>query len=119
MREGTRATPVLERRLDEETIERAIAAAEDTPGEEGLRAGLEAAIDLAEADPERARAALWELRGDHATLARIEGCLAASPERATLAVGAAIQLADAELDSPAPDLRGRLPELLRWLEADW
>jgi hypothetical protein len=42
-----------------------------------------------------------------------------SPERATLAIGAAIQIASAELASVAPDLRGRTDELLCWLEGAW
>jgi len=120
MQEGTRATSVLDRRLDEATAEAAISAAvAEAPPRRRVRAGLEAAIELAEVDPEAARAALWELRGNPAALARIEASLGEEPERATLALGAAIQAADAELASEEPDLRGHLPELLRWLEAGW
>jgi hypothetical protein len=109
--------------LDKGLVERAMAAAERAPREDWVRAGLETAVACAEEDPAAARAALWELRGDHATLARLEACLTARPgvrsERATLALGAAIQLAAAELASPTPDLRRRLPELARWLRCDW
>ena len=119
MRDGTRSALVVDERLDEGLTERAIAAAGEAPREGRVRAGLEAAVAFAEADPEAARAALWELRGDHAKLARLEACLGVGAERATLALGAAIQLAGAELSSPAPDLHRRLPELQRWLEDDW
>jgi hypothetical protein len=119
MLEDTRGTLVLEGRLDEEMVERAIAAAEELPAGEQVAAGLGAVITFAEAEPEAARAALWELRGDGAALTRLEACLGGNAERATLALGAAIQLASAELASPAPDLRSRMPELLRWLEGAW
>lgn len=120
MVESTETVLPIEGRLDEGLIEQAIAAAEgETFSEDRVRAGLEAVVACAEADPDAARAALWELRGDHATLARLEACLGGSRESATLALGAAIQLAAAELASPAPDLRRRLPELARWLERAW
>ncbi len=84
---------------------------------------LELLVVLAEADPTAIGSALRRLRGDHAALARLEACLSAqtgaSAERATLALGAAIQLAAAELASPAPDPRRRLPELALWLELGW
>jgi hypothetical protein len=35
--------------------------------------------------------------------------------RATMRIGAAIHVARAELSSPTPQLRRRLPELLEWL----
>jgi hypothetical protein len=50
---------------------------------------------------------------------RLEAHLSLSTKRAILALGAAIQLADAELASPDPDLRSRAPELLYWLEGAW
>ncbi len=112
-------------RLDEGLVERAMAAAEEAPRADRVRAALEAAVACAEADPEAARVALWELRGDHATMTRLEACLASclglgrSREQVTLGLGAAIQLAAAELASPAPDLRRHLPELTRWLRCDW
>jgi hypothetical protein len=120
MAESTGTVLLVEGRLNEGLIERAIGAAEEEPfSEDRVRAGLEAVVASAEADPDAARAALWELRGDHATLARLEACLGGSRERAALALGAAIQIAAAELASPDPDLRRRLPELARWLERDW
>jgi hypothetical protein len=42
-----------------------------------------------------------------------------SPEKATLAVGAVIQLAITELASASPDLRSHKDELVRWLEGGW
>jgi hypothetical protein len=110
---------VVEDRFDEQQVQRMIASAASAPAEERVRDAVEKVIDMAEADPGGAREALWSLRGDCVSLERLEAGLAMSPERATLAVGAAIQLADAELASPAPDLRGRTDELLRWLEDAW
>ena len=69
---------------------------------------METAIDIAEADPQAARDALWSNCGATAvTLQCLEAGADMSPERATLAVGAAIQLASAELASADPDLRSR------------
>jgi hypothetical protein len=119
MREGTRTALLVEGRVHEVFIERAIAAAEAAPPEDRVRTGLEAAIAAAETDPAAARIALTELRGDQVSLRRIESCLEGGEEENTLAVGAAIQVALSELDSPKPDLRRRLPELRRWLERDW
>jgi hypothetical protein len=120
MREGTRTALLVEGRVHEGFVKRAIAAAEEAPPTDRVKAGLEAAIEFAETDPAAARAALSELRSDHATLRKLEACLSDSEEReATLALGAAIQAALSELDSPEPDLRGRAPELRRWLERGW
>jgi hypothetical protein len=89
------------------------------PPAERVRDAVETAIEIAESDPAGAREALWSLRGDCVSLQRLEAGLQMSPERATLAIGAAIQIASAELGSVAPDLRGRADELLRWLEGAW
>lgn len=90
--------------------------------EDRIGAGLGVLVALAEADPAAVGAALRALRADHVALARLEACLraqtGASGERATLALGAALQLAVAELASPRPDLRGRIPELSRWLRGE-
>jgi hypothetical protein len=94
------------------------AAAAGSPAER-IRDAVETAIDIAEDNPTGARRALWSLRSDCSALERLEEGLQMSPERATLAIGAAIQLADAELASPAPNLRGRTVEMLRWLEGAW
>jgi hypothetical protein len=118
MREGTRTALLETGPFDEETIKRAIAAIE-APPESRVRAGLEALIDLAETDPATARSALWELRADHLRLSRIEAWLGGDPDRATFGLGAAIQIADAELASPTPDLWRLAPELLNWLEGNW
>jgi hypothetical protein len=119
MTEGRGPMAVVESRLDEQLVERMLESATAGPPAERVRDAVETAIDIAEADPRGAREALWSLRGDCVSLRRLEAGLAMTPERATLAIGAAIQLADAELSSPAPDLRGRTDELLRWLEGDW
>lgn len=76
-------------------------------------------VEIAERDPNATRDALWALRGDTGALEDLEHGLSLSPSRATLALGGAIQLASTELASPEPDLRGRVPELMRWLEGSW
>jgi hypothetical protein len=119
MTEGRESTLVADGRLGERLLERVLEAAAQGPPKERIRNGLEAAIELVELDPEAARRELWALRSDRATLERLERCLGGRPERATLALGAAIQLGRSELASPEPDLRSRVPELLRWLEGDW
>ncbi len=119
MREGTRTALLEKGRFDEETVKRVIVATEEAPPEDRVRAGLEALIELAETDPATARSALQELRADHLRLGRIEIWLGGDPDRATFGLGAAIQLADAELASPTPDLARLTPELLSWLEGKW
>jgi len=119
MTEGRELAAVVDGRLDERMVERALEAAAAGPPAERIRNAVETAIEIAEANPEEAREALSALRGDPAALRRLEAGLDLAPERATLAVGAVIQLAVAELAAPAPDLRGRTEELLRWLEGDW
>ncbi len=119
MQEGTRTALLVEGPLDEEIVKRAIAAIEEAPPEERVRAGLQAMIEVAETDPAAARSALSELRADHERLSRLEAWLGGDPARATFGLGAAIQVADAELGSALPDLESIAPELLRWLEGDW
>jgi len=119
MREGTKTALLEEGRLDEVFVKRATAAAEVAPPEHRVRAGLEALIEVAETDPAAARSALLDFRTDHLRLSRVEAWLGGDPDRATFGLGAAIQLADAELASAAPDLDGLIPELLRWLEGGW
>lgn len=76
-------------------------------------------VEIADRDPGGAREALWALRGDAGALEGLEHGLPLSPSKATLALGGAIQLASTELASSKPDLRGRVPELMRWLEGSW
>jgi len=83
--------------------------------DEPVRACVEAAVAMAEPDPQGARAALWRLQTDWKTLKQLERGLGGDPTQATLRVGATIQLARAELKSPAPQLRRRLPEIMEWL----
>lgn len=119
MREGTRTALLEKGRFDEETVKRAVAVTAEAPPDDRVRAGLEALIDLAETDPAAARSALHELRTDHLSLAQIEAWLGGDPDRTTFGLGAAIQLANTELASPAPNLERLIPELLSWLEGKW
>jgi hypothetical protein len=105
--------------LDEVFVKRAIAATVGAPSEHRVKAGLEALIEMAEIDPATARSALRELRADHHRLSRLEAWLGGDPDRTTFGLGAAIQLVDAELAAPIPDLKSLVPDLLRWLEGDW
>ena len=88
-------------------------AAERAP--EPLRAGVEAIVAIAELNPVGAREGLWRLQADWRTLKLLEPHVGGGPTEAALRLGAAIQLARAELASPAPQLRRRLPELMEWL----
>jgi len=119
MEEGREFATVLDGGLDVRLVEGVLAAAADAPAGESIRSAVEAAVEIAEADPGATREALWALRSDPVTLRRLEKGLGLGPNRATLALGGAIQLAGAELSSPVPDLRSRMPELLRWLEGAW
>jgi len=113
------ASAVAERHLDDELVEQVFEASADALPTSRIRDAVEMAIEIAEIDQQGARAAIWELRGELETLARMEACLNMSPERATLAMGAALQLAEAELASPEPSLRRCTEEALRWLEGRW
>lgn len=119
MSEGTKTVLPVEGRLDERAARRAIAAAREAPPGDRVRAGLESLIEIAEANPAAARLALHELRSDHLRLSQLEAWLGGDPDRTTFGLGAAIQLADGELASPAPNLVDLLPELLGWLEGEW
>lgn len=119
MREGTRTALLEEGWLDEGFVKRAIAAVEEAPPGNRVQAGLEALIALAETDPAAARSALREFRTDHLRLSQLETWLGGDSNRVTFGLGAAIQIADAELSTADPDLAKIEPELLRWLEGDW
>jgi hypothetical protein len=119
MTEGRELAAVVDGRLDERMVERALEAAAAAAPAERIRNAVETVIEIVEAEPEAAREALLALRGDPLALKRLEAGLDMDPERATLAVGAAVQLAVTEMAGPAPDLRSRTEELLRWLEGDW
>jgi hypothetical protein len=81
---------------------------------EPVQAAIEAAVEMAEVDPEGARAALWRLQTDWETLNIMEERLGGEPTQAALRIGGAIHLARAELASPAPQLRRLLLELTEW-----
>lgn len=119
MTENRGVALLVDGRLDERIVERAFEAAADGSYDQRIRNALEAAIDAAEADPERALEALWTLRHDDETVERLVLCMDCPPERATMALGAAFQIAHTELAAQNPDLRSRIPELLRWLETGW
>ncbi len=119
MTEGRGVTGVVDGQLDERLVERTLEALSEAPPEERVREAVETIVDLAELDPTGTRAALWSLRGNRDAVERLEASLGMSPVRATLALGAAIELARTELAAPEPDLRSRMPELLRWLEGSW
>jgi hypothetical protein len=119
MTESRAVSVLVEGRLDERLVERALEAAAFAPEGERIRDAVETVVDVSELDPEGTRGALRSLRGDPHALQRLEACLETTPARATLALGAAIQICSAELLSLEPDLRGRMPELLRWLEGGW
>jgi hypothetical protein len=119
MEEGRELAAVLDGSLDERLAKQILAAAEEAPARERIQAGVEAFVEAAEIDPEGTAAALAALRADATAQQRLERSLGLPEARATLALGAAIQLARAELAGPEPDLRRRSPELLRWLEGVW
>ncbi|HET7052431.1 MAG TPA: hypothetical protein VFI09_00765 [Solirubrobacterales bacterium] len=119
MREGTKTALLEEGRLDEGFVKDALVAIDGASPGDQVRVGLEVLIGMAEADPAAARSALRQLRTDHLRLARLEAWLGGDPDRATFALGAAIQLAMTELSAPDPDLESMAPDLLRWLEGDW
>jgi hypothetical protein len=119
MTEGRAVSAVVDGGLDERLVERAFDAAAFAPEGERIRQAVETVVDVSELDPEGARQALWALRGSSSALERLEACLEMAPERATLALGAAIQICSAELAAIEPELRERVPELLRWLEGAW
>lgn len=119
MREGTRTAVPQEGQPDERFARRALVAAEEASPAHRVRAGLEALIVMAEDDPAAARSTLRQLRTDHRQLAHLEAWLGGDPDRTTFGLGAAIQLADAELSSPDADLHALVEELLPWLEGGW
>lgn len=119
MREGTKTALLAEERLDEVFVERAIAAVEGASPDERVRIGLVVLVEMADTDLAAARSALRELRTDHLRRVRLEAWLGGDPDRTTFGLGAAIQLAEAELACADPDLDRLIPELLRWLEGGW
>lgn len=96
-----------------DAVARTLEAADRAP--EPVQAGVEAVIAMAEINPEGTRAALWRLQTDWPMLKLLEKWVGGAPTQAALRIGAAIHLARAELASPAPQLRRRLPELMEWL----
>jgi hypothetical protein len=116
MEQGRELATVLESGLDERLVERVLAAAQEAPVDDRIRAGVEAVVELGELDPEGTSEALAALRANPAALQRVEDGLSLPLHRATLALGAAVQVIRAELASAEPDLRSRMSELLGWLQ---
>ena len=119
MTEGRGVTGVVDGQLDERLVGRTLEAISEAPPEARVREAVETIVDIAELDPTGTRAALWSLRSDRDAVEHLEASLGMTPVRATLALGAAIELARIELAAPEPDLRSRMPELLSWLEGAW
>lgn len=119
MTEGREPAAVLDGRLDDRLVGEVFEAATDAPTGDAVHKAVMRVVEFAEQDPTATREALWALRGDAGALEGLEHGLPLSAPKATLALGSAIQLASTELASAQPDLRGRMPELIRWLEGDW
>lgn len=119
MNEGTGTAPRLGGRFESGIVERAASGTRGLPPDERVKVGLEKAVGFAEAHPDEASTILGDLRVDHEARRRLEEWLGDGTPRTTFGLGAAIELARSELDSPSPDLRAREPELRRWLEGDW
>ena len=119
MTEGRELAAVLDGRLDDRLVDEVVGAATDAPTGDAVHDAVMRVVEFAEQDPAATREALWALRGDTGALEGLEHGLPLSAPKATLALGSAIQLASTELASAQPDLRGRMPELMRWLEGDW
>jgi hypothetical protein len=105
--------------VGEQFVDQVIAAATAAPVADQVHDTVMQVVECAERDPRGTKEALWALRADTGALESLENGLGLAPERATLALGGAIQLASTELSSSDPDLRGRMPELMRWLEGGW
>jgi hypothetical protein len=119
MTEGRGVAVAVDGHLDERLVVRTLEALTETPPEDRVREAVETIIDVAELDPAGTREALWSLRANRDAVERLEASLGMSPARATLALGATIELARTELGTPKPNLRDRMPELLGWLEGQW
>jgi hypothetical protein len=76
---------------------------------------VEAVVAIAEANPVMAREGLGRLQQDWRALQLLEPHVGGGSTQAALRLGAAIQLARAQLALPQPELRRRLLELMRWL----
>jgi len=105
--------------LDGRFVDQVIAAATEAPEGGEVHDTVMRVVECAERDPQGTKEALWALRADTGALRSLEDGLGLAPDRATLALGGAIQLASSELASADPNLRGRMPELMRWLEGGW
>jgi hypothetical protein len=117
--EGRELATVLDGRLDGRLVGEVVEAATDAPAGNAVHDAVLRVVEFAEEDPMATREALWALRGDAGALEGLEHGLSLSESKSTLALGSAIQVASTELASAQPDLRGRMPELMRWLEGDW
>jgi hypothetical protein len=117
--EGRELAAVLDGQFNDQIASQVVQVATDAPAGDEVSEAFMRIVEIADHDPSEARKALWALRGDAGALEGLEHGLGLSPSRATLALGGAIQLASTELASAKPNLRGRVPELMRWLEGSW
>ena len=119
VRDAREVGVVLDGRLDERLVGRVLEAAADAAPGEQVHEAVAKVVEIAAMDPDGTREALWALRGNVDALNGLEAGLGLSPQRATLALGGAIQLASTELASEEPDLGRRVPELMRWPKGTW
>lgn len=119
MGDGREVAAVLDGRADERLVDRVLGAAADAAPAERIHDVVAEVVQITVLDPDGTLQALQALRGDADALRDLERGLDLSPDRATLALGGAIQLAIGELTSDDPDLGARAPELVRWLEGGW
>jgi hypothetical protein len=105
--------------VDDRIVDQVMEAATGAPAGDELHDAVMRIVEIAEQNPAKTREALWALRGDADALQGLEHGLSLEADRATLALGGAIQLASTELASDRPNLRGRAPELVRWLKGSW
>jgi hypothetical protein len=117
--DGREVTAVLDGRTDEPLASRVLEAAADAAPGERINDAVAEVAEIAAMDPDGTLEALRALRADAEAMEGLEQGLDLSPERATLALGGAIQLAIGEMASEDPDLSSRAAELVRWLEGSW
>ncbi len=110
---------VLEGRAEERFLDRVLEAAALATSSERVHDVVAKLVEIAALDPIGTLECLRALQVGAEVLQGLERELDLSPDRATLALGGAIQLASAELASDDPDLGSRTEELERWLEGSW
>ena len=106
MREGTKTALLVKGQLDEEIVQQAIAAAEEAPLEDRVRAGLEAVIASGRDRSRRRPVGPGRAAGrPPRALAQLEGCLGGSASERPSGSAGRSSWPLTELSSPKPDLR--------------